>query len=124
MHTFINLASLSQLPLQDLNPKTDDRIRRHPTFRTDVSDSNQSTECQPQNISSAVDYPTLGSRNSDSCSGSYPTLLCRIGVGFPTCVVAVIRHFPVGYSMSMNQTQVRYPTHKIRISDGWYRFFL
>ena len=45
--------------LHYLNPKYDDRIRHHPTFRTDVSDNNQSTECRQQNIYSFVDYPTL-----------------------------------------------------------------
>ena len=53
-------------------------IRRHPTFHTDVSDNNQSTECRQQDIYSVVDYPTLWSQNSDSCSGGYPTLPCQI----------------------------------------------
>ena len=105
---------------QDLNLNSDVKIQRHPTFHTDVSDSNQSTECRQQNISIAVNYSTLWSRKSNSCSGGYLTLLCRIGIVFLTRVVAVIRHFPVRSLMSKNQIQVGYPTHKSRISDGPY----
>ena len=77
-------------PLHYLNPKSNDKIQRHLTFHMDVSDSNQSTECRQQNISSDIDYPTHWSWNSDTCSGGYPTHPCWIGVGCPTPIVAVI----------------------------------
>ena len=63
-----------------------------------------STECRQQNISISVDYLTLECWDFDSCSGGYPTLPFWIGVKFPTRVVAVIRHFPIGSSTYMNQT--------------------
>ena len=87
--------------------KFEPEIRRHSTFRTDVSDNNQSTECRQQNISSDVDYPTHWSQNFDAYSGGYPTHLCLIGIRCSTPLVAVIRHLNVGSSMSVNPKKIK-----------------